>query len=87
MKAKVVYLVSAYIMVKIEAGREREVFTEVEKLREIKEASATYGAYDLVIKVKFEKIEELDRFIFDAVRRIPGVKETVTMIVAKTIVQ
>ncbi|MFQ6115996.1 MAG: Lrp/AsnC ligand binding domain-containing protein [bacterium] len=80
-------MVSAYIMVKLEAGREGEVFAEVEKSREIKEASATYGAYDLLIKVKFEKIEELDRFIFDVVRRFPGVKETVTMIVAKTIVQ
>jgi len=80
-------LVSAYVMVKLEAGREEEVFAEVEKLREIKEASATYGAYDLLIKVKFEKIEELDRFIFDVVRRIPGVRETVTMIAAKTIVQ
>lgn len=80
-------LVSAYVMVKLEAGREEEVFAEVGKLREIKEASATYGAYDLLIKVKFEKIEELDRFIFDVVRRIPGVRETVTMIAAKTIVQ
>jgi len=80
-------LVSAYVMVKLEAGREEKVFAEVEKLREIKEASATYGAYDLLIKVKFEKIEELDRFIFDVVRRIPGVRETVTMIAAKTIVQ
>lgn len=80
-------MVSAYVMVKLEAGREEEVFAEVEKLREIKEASATYGAYDLLIKVKFEKIEELDRFIFDVVRRIPGVRETVTMIAAKTIVQ
>jgi DNA-binding Lrp family transcriptional regulator len=74
-------------MVKLEAGREEEVFAEVKKLGEIKEASATYGAYDLLIKVKFGKIEEMDRFIFDVVRRIPGVKETVTMIVAKTIVQ
>lgn len=80
-------MVSAYIMVKLEAGGEGEVFAEVEKLREIEEASATYGAYDLVIKVKFEKIKELDRFIFDVVRRIPGVIETVTMIVAKIIVQ
>ncbi|MFQ6081048.1 MAG: Lrp/AsnC family transcriptional regulator [Candidatus Bathyarchaeia archaeon] len=79
-------MVLAYVLAKMEAGKEEEVFAEIEKHREIEEASATYGVFDLIIKVKFKKIEELDRFIFDVVRRIPGVKETVTMITAKTIV-
>jgi len=79
-------LVLAYVLAKMEAGKEEEVFAEIKKQREIEEASATYGVFDLIIKVKFEKIEELDRFIFDVVRRIPGVKETVTMIAAKAIV-
>jgi len=80
-------LVLAYILAKMEAGKDDEIFERIGKLREIKEASATYGIYDLLIKVGFEKVEELDSFIFDVVRRIPGVKETVTMIAAKNIVE
>jgi len=79
-------LVSAYVMIKLEAGKDKEVFAEIKKLREIEEASVTYGAYDLLIKVKFKAIEELDRFIFDVIRRIPGVKETATMVVAQTMI-
>jgi len=79
-------LVLAYILAKMEAGKDEEIFARIKELREIKEASATYGIYDLLIKVSFEKVEELDSFIFDVVRRIPGVKETVTMIAAKNIV-
>jgi len=80
-------LVLAYILAKMEAGKDEKIFESIKELREIKEASATYGVYDLLIKVSFEKVEELDRFIFDVVRRIPGVKETVTMIAAKNIVE
>jgi len=80
-------LVLAYVLAKMDAGKEEEIFARIKKLGEIEEASATYGVYDLLIKVRFDKIEELDSFIFDVVRRIPGIKETVTMIVAKTVVQ
>jgi len=82
-----VSLVLAYVLAKMEAGKEGEVFAEIKKLREIEEAHATYGVHDLLIKARFERVEELDSFIFDVVRRIPGVKETVTMIAAKTIVE
>ena len=79
-------LVSVYVMVKVIAGKDEEVFTRVQKLKQIKEASVTYGAYDLILKVEFQRIEEVDEFLFDVVRRISGVSETVSMIVAKKIV-
>ena len=79
-------LASVYIMVKLIAGKDEEVFAQVQKLKQIKEASVTYGAYDLILKVEFQRIEEVDEFLFDVVRRIPGVSETMSMIVAKKIV-
>jgi DNA-binding Lrp family transcriptional regulator len=39
--------------------------------------------YDLHVEVSFKTKDELDRFIFDKIRRIPGVKETVTLIAFK----
>jgi len=82
----VIGLVSVYIMVKVVAGKDEEVFARFQKLKEIKEASVTYGAYDLILKVEFPRIEDVDEFVFDVVRRIPGVSETVSMIVAKKLV-
>jgi DNA-binding Lrp family transcriptional regulator len=82
----VIELASVYIMVKLIAGKDEEVFAQVQKLKQIKEASVTYGAYDLILKVEFQRIEEVDEFLFDVVRRIPGVSETMSMIVAKKIV-
>ena len=82
----VIGLVSVYIMVKVTAGKDKEVFAKIQKLKEIKEANVTYGAYDLILRVEFSTIEDVDEFVFNVVRRIPGVSETVSMIVAKRIV-
>lgn len=76
-------LIYAFIMVKVEAGKDEEVLQEVKKLVETKQAVATYGVYDLHIEASFKDVNELDRFIFEKVRLIPGVKETVTMIASK----
>jgi len=72
-------------MMKMQVGMDDQVVAEIKKLEQVKEADATYGSYDLVIKVNFKTIEDLDRFIFDRVRRIKGITETSSMIVAKPI--
>ena len=79
-------LVSAYVLAKIEAGKDREIFHAIKKLEGVKRASATYGIYDLFIEIDLKGIEELDQFVFDKLRKIPGVKETVTVIASKTLV-
>ncbi len=74
----------AYILAKVEAGRDKDVFEEIRKLGGVKKASMTYGIYDLYIEAQFDTVEELDAFVFEKVRRILGVTETVTMIASRT---
>ena len=76
-------MVVAYVLAKIEAGKDDEVLSETKKLVGVREAAPTYGVYDLHIEVEFDTIEELDEFIFNKIRRIPGVKETVSLIAFK----
>jgi len=82
----VIDLVTAYMMMKMQAGMDDQVFTELKKLQEIQEASFTYGSYDVVIKVNFKTIEDLDRFLFEKIRRLKGITETSSMIVAKQVI-
>jgi len=82
----VVNLVLAYIMMKMQVGMDDQVITEIKNLKQVEEANATYGSYDLVIKVSFRTIEDLDRFIFEKIRRIKGITETSSMIVAKQVI-
>ena len=43
-------------------------------------------SYDLVIKVNLKTIEDLDRFLFEQIRKIKGITETSSMIVAKQVI-
>jgi DNA-binding Lrp family transcriptional regulator len=78
-------LTTAYVLAKVEAGKDKEVLNETKKIPGVKQAVPTYGVYDLHVEVFFETMEELDRFIFDKIRRIPGIKETVTLVAFKGI--
>ena len=74
-------MVVAYVLAKVESGKDQEVLMKAKKLPGVRSAVATYGMYDLHVEVAFETMEGLDSFVFDEIRRIPGIKETVTLIV------
>jgi DNA-binding Lrp family transcriptional regulator len=76
--------VEAYILVKLEAGKERAAISKLTS-KMVTEVSLIYGAYDLIVKVVAPLPEKLDDFIFDELRRIDGVKETATCIVAEKV--
>ena len=75
----------AYVLAKVEAGQDQQVLREIKKMVGVKQAIPTYGVYDLHVEVSFDKMEDLDKFIFEQVRRIPGIKETATLIAFKGI--
>jgi DNA-binding Lrp family transcriptional regulator len=78
-------LVVAYVLAKVESGKDQEVLEEVKKMSGVCNVALTYGMYDLHIEVSCETMEALDNFIFDRIRRVAGIKETMTLIVPKGI--
>lgn len=73
-------MIVAYILAKVEAGKDRKVLNEVEGISGVTQATLVYGVYDLHVEVSFAAIEELDEFVFNKMRRVPGIKETVTLV-------
>ena len=69
----------------MEIGKDKEVVKEVKMVPEVKKVCLTYGAYDIAIEATFETIEDLDRFVFDKLRKTPKVKETLTVICSLTV--
>lgn len=67
----------------MQAGKDKKVLREAKKIRGVKQAVSTHGNYDLHIEVSFDKIEELDKFVFDDIRMLDGIKETVTIIASE----
>jgi len=71
----------AYVLAKIEVGQEKQAFEAIKKLVGVTSIAFTYGIYDLHVEIKFDTMEELDRFIFEKIRKVKGIKETVTLVV------
>jgi len=79
--------IKAYVMVKIQVGKDKKVFDEIRNIRRIysvKEVASVYGDYDFVVKVQAEDQKGLQAIVFDAIRQIPEVTETVTLIVVRS---
>ena len=78
-------MIFVYILGRLEAGTENEVLKSLKSVNQVRKASLTYGIYDLCIEALFKSLEELDDFVFNVVRKIPGIKETVTLVTSRTI--
>ena len=75
--------VLAYILVTLESGSEKDVLKKVSSFGEVIEVDLLYGEFDVLVKVCFEELSQLDNFLTDKLRLLPDVFMTTTMIVAK----
>jgi len=75
-------VITAFIMAKTESSKSRSILQLVKKLEGVEEAYIIYGAYDLLIKASFKTPEALSLFVVDTLRKVDGVKDTVTNVCA-----
>ena len=73
---------SAYILIKSATGFEKDILSKLKEFDSVENADLVYGLYDIIMKVKMNSSEELDSFIFDVLRVMEGVVETMTCIIA-----
>lgn len=73
-------MIEAYVLLRVKPGMDRSVFQTVKKLKQVKDMETVYGEYDLLMKIQVKTMDDLDAFIFDAVRAIQGVERTTTLI-------
>lgn len=78
-------MIYAYILAKLETGSESKVLSLIKSMKEMKKASLTYGIYDLCIEGQFKTMEDLDNFLINQLRKITGIKDTVTLIASRTV--
>jgi DNA-binding Lrp family transcriptional regulator len=71
-------VITAFIMAKTESSKSRSILQLVKKLEGVEEAYIIYGAYDLLIKASFKTPEALSLFVVDTLRKVDGVRDTVT---------
>lgn len=70
----------AYVLVNVEIGSETKVINDLKKVPDIVEAWVVYGVYDIVVKVKADSPEKLKETVSERIRKISGVRNTLTLI-------
>jgi DNA-binding Lrp family transcriptional regulator len=72
---------SAIVLVNTEIGFENDVLKEIKKVECVAEASAVYGIYDIVARVKADTMDKLKEIVTFRIRRLDKARSTLTMIV------
>ena len=76
-------MVVGYTLTRVQPSKDRDVFEKVKSFPEVKEVIATYGEYDMIIKIEEATMDDLDEFIFQKLRHLEGVEATTTLIQAR----
>ena len=73
-------MTTAFIMINAEIGSEDQLEEELRKLNNVREVHPVYGAYDIVVKVEAETMDQLKEVI-SRIRKLDKIKSTLTMTV------
>jgi DNA-binding Lrp family transcriptional regulator len=68
----------AFVLMNAELGSEDSLVSELESVREVYQV---YGVYDIVAQVEADTMEKVKETITWKLRKLNGVKSTLTMIV------
>ncbi|MEK9678372.1 MAG: Lrp/AsnC ligand binding domain-containing protein [Rhodospirillaceae bacterium] len=73
-----------FIQVKCELGEAYNVAADaVENVGQVSEVHSTSGQYDLLLKCYLEDASDIGHFVTENIQKIPGVKDTFTLITFK----
>jgi len=72
----------AYVLISTEIGAEASVLENLRSMNEVEEGYIIYGIYDIIAKLNVENEEKLKEIV-TSIRRIEGVKSTLTILVLR----
>lgn len=72
-------MVHAYVLINVEIGTENDVLNKLKEISGVVEAWIVFGVYDIITKVEAENSEKLKDFISKSIRKIEGVRNTLTL--------
>ena len=73
-------MAKAFVLISAEMGSETDVMKGLKSIDAVKEAHLAYGAYDIIARIEADTMAELKDSISWKVRRLDGVRSTLTMI-------
>lgn len=76
-------MVNGFVLITVDAGKEREVYNGLSNMSEIKSIQMVFGHYDIIARLESNDLNELSEIVLERVRNIEGVSTTTTLIASE----
>ena len=71
----------AFILVNVDAGKEKEIIQELRAIGNVRGVYFVYGVYDIVVKIETQSQKQLKDIITWKIRQLEGIRSTQTLMV------
>ncbi len=72
-------MTTAYVLINCDLGFDTEIIDEIKHLDEVKEVHGIFGAYDIIVKLESDNVENLRDVITWKIRKLNRVRSTQTL--------
>ena len=69
----------AFVLINCELGSEEKIIEEVKKVSDVKNVQGTFGAYDIIVEISSESVEQIGETITWKIRKIEKIRSTLTL--------
>jgi DNA-binding Lrp family transcriptional regulator len=80
-RSQYIVMPRAFVLVNAELGYETKLADEMKGISGVNDAYTIYGVYDILLKIEAPTMDRLKEFISTKIRRMKGVKSTLTMLI------
>ena len=72
---------NAFVFITAEPDSGKSTFDDLKKVEGVKEVYLSNGAYDFVVKVSGESLDDLREIVFKQIKNLSSIKSTLTLMV------
>jgi len=76
-------MAAAYVLINCDLGFDVEIIDEIKQLEEVKEVHGIFGAYDIIVKLESDNVDNLRDIITWKIRKLNRVRSTLTLMTIK----
>ena len=77
-------MATAYVLVNCDLGFDAEIIDEIKQLEDVKEVHWVFGAYDIILKLESDNVENLKDVITWKIRKLNRVRSTITLMATES---
>ena len=69
----------AFVLINCELGSEEHIIEELKTLSDVKSVQGTFGAYDIIVEIASESVDQIRETITWKIRKIEKIRSTLTL--------